>query len=345
MRTFQYLLSVMLLLGGGIVQAADALTIVVMDPLSRELACDCVKGYAQRNYNELGAYLQRTLGIPVEVLFGEDLASIKTKLRVGAEPGLIIGKSSVVLSEAAKHGLVVTARAALTGLDGSTAQHGLIVVRRDSPVQSIADLKNCRILFGPADAEEKSKAAVALLEKEGVPVPKELETSPSCSTAADELMKLAPDAKAAAVISSYAQPLLAGCGTIKKDDLRVVGRTADVPFITAFTTAALASERVDAIANALLDSAMEPKLLKAMESLMGFVELPDSGAVWNQFRGPNRDGTAPRLPDLLPGAAEFAWSVELPSDGIGGIAADDEVVVIGGRDSLDASDFFFAWMR
>ena len=42
--------------------------------------------------------------------------------------------------------------------------------------------------------------------------------------------------RGAAVISSYAAPLLEGCGTIKKGDLRVVGETEPVPFVAAFAT-------------------------------------------------------------------------------------------------------------
>ena len=47
---------------------------------------------------------------------------------------------------------------------------------------------------------------------------------------------LSPEVKAAAVISSYAEPLLEGCGSIKKGDLRVVGQTQPVPFVTALVS-------------------------------------------------------------------------------------------------------------
>lgn len=38
------------------------LRIVVMDPLSDQLACDCVQGYAQRKYKELATFLEKQLG-------------------------------------------------------------------------------------------------------------------------------------------------------------------------------------------------------------------------------------------------------------------------------------------
>ena len=35
----------------------EPLLFVVMDPLSKELACACVKGYAQRDYRKLAAQI------------------------------------------------------------------------------------------------------------------------------------------------------------------------------------------------------------------------------------------------------------------------------------------------
>ena len=37
--------------------AEEPIRVVVMDPLARPLACDCVKGYAQRDYDRLGRFL------------------------------------------------------------------------------------------------------------------------------------------------------------------------------------------------------------------------------------------------------------------------------------------------
>ena len=39
--------------------AAETITLVVMDPLSKELACACVKGYGQRDYRKLAARLEK----------------------------------------------------------------------------------------------------------------------------------------------------------------------------------------------------------------------------------------------------------------------------------------------
>ncbi|HSI64065.1 MAG TPA: PhnD/SsuA/transferrin family substrate-binding protein [Candidatus Saccharimonadia bacterium] len=340
---FSSIFCISLLLGATASPAAEKLSIVVMDPLSKELACDCVKGYAQRNYRSLAAHLQKKLGMEVTVVHAEDLATALKESK-GA-PGVIIGKRSVVLSQTSKHKLDVTPIARLTGKDGSPDQRGLIVVRKDSPANSMTDLKGYRILFGPEDCDEKCAAAIALLKTSGIELPEKREVSASCSTAAAALMEMKADVRAAAVISSYAEPLLAGCDTIKPGDLRIIGKTEPVPFITAFAVSSLPPKKIAAITEALLDMVEDPELLTVMESMLGFIEMTDrpeaKPAAWNQFRGPNRDGTASWLPDKLPAKAEFTWQKTLPSDGVGGIAATSEVVIVGTRDALDQNDVFF----
>ena len=46
---------------------------VVMDPLSKPLSCPCVEGYAQRDYEQLAAYLSERTGYRVTAAFSESL--------------------------------------------------------------------------------------------------------------------------------------------------------------------------------------------------------------------------------------------------------------------------------
>src|SRR6266496_3933906 len=71
----------------------DAIVMVVMDPLALPLSCPCVKGYAQRDYDKLGAKLQKELGHPVRVIYNE---SLTTALKGDAHgrADLVIGKHS-----------------------------------------------------------------------------------------------------------------------------------------------------------------------------------------------------------------------------------------------------------
>ena len=54
--------------------AREPLRIVVMDPLCKQLACPCVKGFAQRDYQALAAFMSEKLGRPVTSFAHESLA-------------------------------------------------------------------------------------------------------------------------------------------------------------------------------------------------------------------------------------------------------------------------------
>lgn len=246
------------------------LVVVVMDPLSAKLACDCVKGYAQRKYERLGSYLKETLHRQVSVVYSESLVTALRDETQG-EVDLVIGKHSVVLADATAAGVQLSPQVSLTGTDGKTTQTGLIVVRRNDPARAVADLKGYRILFGPVECDEKSAAPAELLRRAGVELPAELETSETCSTAASTLLEFPETTKGAAVISSYAEPLLAGCGTIQEGDLRVVGTSREVPFITGFVNKSLSEPEQQALRSALLQVGKHSELLLALETKTGFV--------------------------------------------------------------------------
>ncbi|HMP78113.1 MAG TPA: PhnD/SsuA/transferrin family substrate-binding protein, partial [Pirellulaceae bacterium] len=249
--------------------ADNELVLVVMDPLSAPLACDCVIGFAQRKYEHLGEYLTTVLQRPVRVVWGGAI-DVAAK-DVGGRADLIIGKHSVVVHDAGQLGINIQPLASLTGLDGKTTQTGLIIVRKDDPAQAIADLQGYRIFFGPAYCEEKSAAPIKLLKDHGVNVPssENLETCGACSEAAVKLLELDGSVRAAAVISNYALALLEGCGTVQKGDLRVVGESEPVPFITMFVNQSVHETTVAEIRAALLKVKFDPALCQALETVVG----------------------------------------------------------------------------
>jgi ABC-type phosphate/phosphonate transport system substrate-binding protein len=150
----------------------------------------------------------------------------------------------------------------------------LFVVPADDPAKTLSDLKSHKILFGPIESDEKHAAALAVLAKAGVPAPAEdkLEVREACSEGACDILDEGPGA--AAVISSYAKPLLEGCGTIDRGALKVVGRTADVPFITAFVSDSVDGETARGIRAALLAVGKNDRLCIALETQRGFVAYP-----------------------------------------------------------------------
>ena len=254
--------------------SVEPLQMIVMDPLAAPLSCPCVEGYAQRKYEVLAQHLEKAVGRPVTLTFAESLT--KALQKEGCTTAhLIIGKDSVVRADAKSNKFKVRPLGQLTGLDGKTTQTGLIVVPTADPAQSVDDLKGYQIIFGPGDCSEKSSAPRQLLEAAGVelPPPSEVEVSAACSDGACKILEWGSGVRGAAVISSYAAPLLEGCGTIKKGDLRVVAETEPVPFITAFVTDRASRADRRAILKLLLDSGSEPELILALETTEGFVPL------------------------------------------------------------------------
>ena len=108
---------------------------------------------------------------------------------------------------------------------------------------------------------------------------------------------MAAGVRAAAVISSYAKPLLEGCGTVKKGDLRVIGETKPIPFITAFVADALPAAERDRVSQALLAAGTKPELCKALETLLDEAGRYGAGPVESVCAvsvdrvAPNRAGT------------------------------------------------------
>jgi ABC-type phosphate/phosphonate transport system substrate-binding protein len=261
------------------VEASDDepdLTMLVMDPLAKHLSCDCVKDTARRDYEQLGRFLGKQLGKKVRVLFAKDLESGMFKAHGFVD--LVVGKQSVVLAEAKQYGSMVRPLAMLTGKDGKTTLTGLFVAPSESPAKKLADLSGYRILFGPAAAVEKHDAAIAALRKAGVAVPEKLETRPACTDAVRDAVRAKDKRRVVAVISSYAEPLLAGCAGVKPGEVRIIGRTEPLPFITAFVTPLPTKEEAEAIRRALLAVAQDKKLLQIMDSKQGFTPIPSKKA-------------------------------------------------------------------
>ncbi len=274
------LFTLALCLFGGLPMLADEiapaglpqpLTLIVMDPLARELSCPCVKGYAQRDYNALATFIESRIHRPVKVTFSESLVKAVTEKTEG-RADIVIGKESVVRADALAIKRKPQAIARLSGKDGATTQTGLFVVPKDDPARTLADLKGYLVVFGPPECDEKHAAARALLAENNVALPEKIETAEGCDVGATRVLELPAGKHGVAVISSYAKPLLEGCGTVPKGALRIVGETKPVPFVTVFVAADMPQADSDAIRQALLDVATNAELSHAMET-RGFVAI------------------------------------------------------------------------
>lgn len=320
----------------------NTLYISVGDPLAKENACDCVKGYAQRDYHALGKHLSRQLKRPVEVVFAAGVAA--AELRCGEKPHLVIQKVSVARADFAAVSCKASLIAMLSGLDGVTTLHGLFVVPKASPIRSLLDLGGKRLMLGPADSEEKNGAALKTLAEPGVKPAAPLLEAPSCNAAAGALARGEADV---AVISSYAKPLIVACGAAEEGELRVIGRTDPVPFVGVFATDRLSSKDQALVCAALLDS-ITPELMTALESSRGFVvpavKGADESAItagWVDWRGTRaRDGLSCEVPRVLPETAKILWRRSLEGQSLGGIAATPRQVILSDKTAAGDQDIW-----
>jgi outer membrane protein assembly factor BamB/ABC-type phosphate/phosphonate transport system substrate-binding protein len=296
-----------------------------------------VAGYAQRDYDRLGAFLEQRLGRRVELAYSESLTSPALRPQDGVD--LVIGKFSVVTFDAHAIGINLRILAMLSDKDGAITQTGLFVVRHDDRARSIEDLTDRRLLFGPEDSIEKREAALAALEAFDVPVPGELDSRAGCTTAALAVIENEADA---AVISSYAMPLLEGCGTIERGELRLLGETDPVPFVGVFATDRVNRQLEDKIASALTAAQRQPDLLSALESRDGFVRLPPLSRFqdWGDFRGSNRHAVSLYVPKTLPRRPKLLWARTCTGPGMAGLAVAEGCVVVADKNLDETRDIF-----
>lgn len=249
----------------------EPLIVVVMDPLAKPLSCPCVQGYAQRDYDKLAASLSKKLNRPVKTYFKESLTAAMQRDTKGIAH-LVIGKKSVVEYDARQAKLQIKPIGRLTAKDGSTTMTGLFVVPTEAPAKTLSDIQGYSIVFGPEECDEKHAAALQALAQHQIAVPQQLDTAIACDEGAIRILEEAKLGKhGVAVISSYAKPLLEGCGTIEKGALRVVGETAPVPFVEAFLSDQLSATDQQTVADALMAIMQDPQLRIAMETQKGFI--------------------------------------------------------------------------
>src|SRR3954467_4679908 len=179
----------------------NSILLIVADPLAKELACACVKGYGQRDYRKLAARLEKSLNQRIAIEFSDDLAESLVGLRAGGEV-IVIGDQSLVAHGAKRSGGNCHRLCELTDREGSTTLTASFVARSDDPAKELKDLAGRTLLFGLADVDQKYSASLAALRAAGVPPPATPKHRTSSDAALDVLdSPLSPPP--VAVIPSY----------------------------------------------------------------------------------------------------------------------------------------------
>lgn len=326
----------------------EPLRIAVTDPLCAQLAPEWLRGHAKRSYTLFGRSLGERLGRPVEILYDDDPGRILPSQHGWID--VVIGKTSAVQAAAAEASVPLRPIARLTDEAGGSEVRGVFVVRMKSPAQAVGDLEDHRILFGPRQDEELHAAALTLLAENGVaPIPP-LQIEPNCVKALTAVVRGNADA---AVIPSYALPLLDGFEGVEQGTLRVLGSTPTEPLVQAFATSRLSPTAARTVADAMLSISNDSQLLAAMASKSGFVELTKEAppaatsapamkpaAEWTDWRGPGRNGISPDVPATLPAQARFLWKRGLTGEGLSGVSATASYVLVADKSEQRDQDIW-----
>ena len=324
----------------------EPILFVVMDPLARELACACVKGYGQRDYRKLAAHLETALKQRVAIEFSDDLAESVAGVTPGREV-IVVGDRSLVADGANKAGLKAHPVCELSDPDGSTSLSASFVARSDDPAKELKDIAGRKLFSGLNEADEKYAASLAALRAAGVEPVGKPEKRRNYTDAALDVLDSTSSPPPVAIIPSYAVRLLEGCGSVRPGNLKVIGKTRPVPFITVFVGESIRAEKQDRILKALLSIKGDAKLLNSMESRDGFkptsareTASPHAGADWPDWRGAMRDGHVPRLPARLPATAKFVWKKGAMNGGLAGLTVSGDRLIVAERDFADEHDVY-----
>jgi outer membrane protein assembly factor BamB len=324
----------------------EPIVLVVMDPLSKELACACVEGFGQRDYRKLAAYLQAGLKRDVAIEFSDDLAETLSVVGQKREV-IVVGDQSLVMHGAQQAQLKARLVCELSGIDGSTTDTALFVARANDPAKDLKDIGGRKVFVALAEGDEKHTATLAALKNADLKPPAEPQRRPAGTDAALDVLDSSTTPLPVAVIPSYVLRLLEGCGSVTKGDLKVIGSTTPVPFITVFLSDNIAAETQAAIRDRLLSVKSDPQLLKQMESRDGFklVNLPtdsrtDASHDWPDWRGPGRNGRVAKLPSQLPKTVNVIWKKPAMDGCLAGLSVSDGRLIIAERDITDEYDHY-----
>jgi phosphonate transport system substrate-binding protein len=232
-------------------------------------------------YQPLGAYLERQLRQPVRLLIPRDFAEFERFVNQGAVEFTFQAPHTYVrLAHLYKREMLLKA---LTP-EGEIKHRGVIIVRQDSPMRGIEDLKGKYVLFGAENDMAKSLAAKRLLAGKGISLDKDLRGyrhDGSCESIALNVFLKSADAGAVCDYSfkDINEPKVADESELPPNQLRILGHTEEIPTwvfaaCTGVDVALIA--RINEALMALTAKSKEHAEIMASAEVGGFVMATDS---------------------------------------------------------------------
>ena len=124
-----------------------------------------------KKFHPLATYLTQKTGLPIRLVVPENLTKFETSIHNGEidfalqDPHTFLKLSNLFDKDSLLRAL---------NLEGGTTQSGVIIVRKDSGIHKVTDLKGKTVMFGPKFSASKWLAGRLLLEDNGINTEKDL---------------------------------------------------------------------------------------------------------------------------------------------------------------------------
>jgi phosphonate transport system substrate-binding protein len=213
--------------------------------------CNSVEETMER-FRPLTVYLEQQLGRPCEAV-PVDTQDLETRFAAG-EFEFVHGNSLLYVILKENHDLQLVATEQRGQFGSRTA--GAIIVRRDSPIQSLKDLKGKRMIFGPQLAPSGFLAQYDLMLQAGFDPDRELDyyAFPQGTFKHEKVIYAVYfgefDAAAAPALDLE---IMTRQGKISADDFRVLAQSETIPYCTFGAAKNVDSKLVEQFRKVLLE--------------------------------------------------------------------------------------------
>ena len=206
-----------------------------------------------KKFHPLATYLTQKTGLPIRLVVPENLTKFETSLHNGEidfalqDPHTFLKLSNLFDKDSLLRAL---------NLEGGTTQSGVIIVRNDSGIHKVTDLKGKTVMFGPKFSASKWLAGRLLLEDNGINIEKDLKAYLNGGCCEDIAFNVYLKAVDAGVVCDH----FAGEHEDKQKELgidasqiMVIAKTKDVPMKVFSARKGIDKETIIKVRQALLN--------------------------------------------------------------------------------------------
>jgi phosphonate transport system substrate-binding protein len=205
-----------------------------------------------KKFHPLAQYLKQQTGYEIKLIVPKDADEFEWAVKNG-EIDFVFQDPHTYVQMAASYNKHALLRS--FSISGETLQHGLFIVRKDSGITGIEQLKGKSVMFGPKLSAAKWVAATAVLKEKGLNIDKDLKSYQNGGCCEDIAFNVYLKAVDAGVVCDH---FIAGHSEKQKElgikirDIAVIGKTRAVPTKIFSALKGSDSHRVSQITQALL---------------------------------------------------------------------------------------------